>query len=182
MFPTQSSNMIMSSNSGITFMYRVGGIVVQSGRLLVEWDAVHGFCFVPGGRVEYGESAAGALDREMREELGETVEIGRLLIVADNLFELDGYRFQEVGLYFLVEFAPGSGTPRREGVFEGVEPGTSFQWIPFDELEQANLLPAFLRDRVRENPQAPEYVVHAHAEAWPGSASPPSVGGRREQG
>ena len=182
MFPTQSSNMIMSSKGGITFMYRVGGIALHSGLLLVERDSGHGFCFVPGGRVEYGENAVGALGREMREELGEKVEIGRLFIVADNLFELDGYRFQEVGLYFLVEFAPGSGTPKREGVFEGVEPGTSFQWIPLDELEQANLLPALLRDRVRENPQCPEYVVHAHAEVWPGSTSPPSGGDRREQG
>lgn len=176
MFPTPSSNMIMSSKGGITFMYRVGGIAVQGGRLLVELDSARRFCFVPGGRVEYGESAVVALGREMREELGEKVEIGRLVIVVDNLFELDGYRFQEVGLYFLVEFAPGSGISKREGVFEGAEPGTSFQWIPLDELEQANLLPAFLRDRVRESPQSPEYVVHAHAEAWPGSASPPSGG------
>ena len=131
--------------------------------------------------MEYGESAVVALGREMREELGEMVEIGRLVVVADNLFELDGYRFQEVGLYFLVELAPGSGIPKREGVFEGAEPGTSFQWIPLDELERANLLPALLRERVRESPQAPEYVVHAHAEAWPGSASSPSGGDRREQ-
>ena len=176
MFPTPNSNMIMSSNSGITFMYRVGGIVVRSDRLLVELGLHARFCFVPGGRVEYGESAVEALGREMREELGEKVEIGRLVIVADNLFELDGYRFQEVGLYFLVDFAPGSRIPKRENVFEGTEPGTSFQWIPLDELEQANLLPALLRDRVRESPQSPEYVVHAHAEAWPGSASPPSGG------
>ena len=162
MFPTPSSKMIMSSKGGITFMYRVGGIVVHSGRLLVERDAEHGFCFVPGGRVEYGESAVRALGREMREELGERADIGRLVVVADNLFELDGYRFQEVGLYFLVEFAPGSAILGRRGVFEGAEPGTSFQWIPLNDLEEANLLPRFLRDRVRENPQSPEYVVHAH--------------------
>lgn len=182
MFPTPSSNMIMSSKGGITFMYRVGGIAVRSDRLLVEWDSIRRFCFVPGGRVEYGESAVAALGREMREELGEKVEIGRLVIVADNLFELDGYRFQEAGLYFLVEFAPGSEIPEREGVFEGAEPGTSFQWIPLDELEQANLLPAFLRERVREYPKSPEYVVRAHVEAWSGPASPPTGGDRSEQG
>ena len=133
MFPTPSSNMIMSSKRGITFMYRVGGIAVHSGRMLVEQDAGHGFCFVPGGRVEYGENALGALAREMREEFGEEAKIGRLVVVADNLFELDGHRFQELGLYFLVEFATGSEIPGRDGDFEGTERGTVFQWIRLDE-------------------------------------------------
>ena len=160
MFPKPSSNMIMSSKREITFMYRVGAIAVHSGRLLVEQDAAHGFCFVPGGRVEYGENALAALAREMREEFGEEAEIGRLVVVADNLFELDGNRFQELGLYFLVEFAPGSEIPGREGEFEGTEPGIVFQWIDLDGLEEANLLPALLRGRVREIPQVPEYVSH----------------------
>lgn len=174
MFPTPFSNMIMSSNNGITFMYRVGGIAVHSGRLLVENDTGHGFCFVPGGRVEYGESAIRALEREMWEEFGESVKIGRLAVVADNLFELDGHRFQEVGLYFLVEFAPESEIPAREDDFQGAEPGTLFRWIPLDELGRANLLPAFLRERVREVPREPEYVSHPQNRPLPG---PPLPGG-----
>ena len=100
-------------------MYRVGGIAVHDGRLLVEHDARHGFCFVPGGRVEYGENAVEALARELREELGEDVKIGRLLLVADNLFEIDGDRFQEISLYFLIEFGPESRVPDRGSAFEG---------------------------------------------------------------
>ena len=46
-------------------MYRVGGIASYDGHLLVEHDARHGFCFVPGGRVEYGENAVEALAREL---------------------------------------------------------------------------------------------------------------------
>ena len=130
-------------------MYRVGGIAVHDGRLLVEHDARHGFCFVPGGRVEYGENAVEALARELREELGEDVKIGRLLLVADNLFEIDSDRFQEISLYFLIEFALGSSIFERDDTFEGGESGTVFQWIPLDETEQANLLPPFLCQRVR---------------------------------
>lgn len=172
MFPTPFSNMIMSSNNGITFMYRAGGIAVHSGRLLVEKDTGHGFCFVPGGRVEYGESAIRALEREMWEEFGESVKIGRLAVVADNLFELDGHRFQEIGLYFTVEFAPGSDITGHKGAFEGAEPDTLFQWIPLDELERANLLPVFLRERVRELPKEPEYVSHPQNRPLPGPPLP----------
>ena len=142
-------------------MYRVGGIAVHDGRMLVEQDVRHGFCFVPGGRVEYGENAVEALARELNEELGEEATIGRLVLVADNLFQLDGNWFQEVSLYFLVEFAPGSMVFDRDGTFEGGESGTVFQWIPLAEVEQANLLPPFLRQHVRDLPESTEYITHA---------------------
>ena len=156
-----SGRMIMFSDGGLTFMYRVGGIAVHGGRLLVERNVRLSFCFVPGGRVEYGESAVEALAREAREEFGEDVHIGRLVIAADNLFELDGIRYQEIGLYFLMEFASGSGILAHEGTFEAEEPGLQNQWLPLDELEAANLQPAFLIERVRAIPRATEYIAHS---------------------
>jgi len=151
--------MIMASDGETTFMYRVGGIAVHDGHLLVEYNLRHGYCFVPGGRVEYGESAAEALARELYEELGEKVEVGRLVLVTDNFFAHGDERFQEVALYFLVALAPGSKILGRGGVFEGAEPETRFQWIRVDEAEQAILFPELLRARVREIPQTPEYLV-----------------------
>lgn len=153
--------MVMFSHGDLTFMYRVGGIAVHGGRLLVERNVRNDFCFVPGGRVEYGESAVEALAREAREEFGEDVQIGRLVIAADNLFKLDGIRYQEIGLYFLMQFATGSGILAHDGAFEAEEPGLRYQWLPLDELEDANLQPAFLIERVRAIPQAAEYITHA---------------------
>ena len=92
------------------------------------------FCFVPGGRVEYGENAIEALGREVREELGKDIRIGRLVLVADNLFEMGGEWFQEITLYFLIDFLSGSLVFDRDGPFEGSESGTIFQWLPLDEV------------------------------------------------
>ena len=142
-------------------MYRVGGIAVHGERLLVERAVKKGFCFIPGGRVNYGENAAEALAREVREEFGEDADIGRLVLVNDNLYELEGRRYQELALYFLMEFAPGSTVLDREGAFEGCEPGTVFEWIPLAAVEQAELVPALLRQRVRAIPLFTEYVVHS---------------------
>ena len=158
-----ANDMIMFSNGALTFMYRVGAIAVHNERLLVEHDAKLGLCFIPGGRVEYGENAMQALAREVQEELGEEATIGRLALVTDNLFELDQRPYQEIALYFLIEFAPGSPVLDRDGPFEGNELGTVFQWIPLEAVEQANLFPTFLQSRVKAIPPTTEYIVHPNA-------------------
>ena len=67
---------------------RVTGIVIEDGQLLLldqdtpntgrSWS-------LPGGKLEEGETLAGALVREMKEETGLDVEPGRLLYVCDHL-------------------------------------------------------------------------------------------------
>ena len=168
--------MVMFSNGDITFMYRVGGIAVHEGRLLVEHDVKRGFCFVPGGRVEYGENAVQALSRELDEELGGNVEIGRLVIVSDNLFELDGIRYQEAGLYFLVNFEPGHPILGREGKFEAEEPNLVYEWLSLDGLKEEELFPRFLRELVLDIPQTPRYIIQSDIETcW--TESYPNVTG-----
>jgi hypothetical protein len=61
----------------------------------------------------------------------------------------------------MLKFNPGSHLLDRDGVFEGAEPGIKFRWVPLDEIEDANLFPPFLRDRLYQIPQVPEYIVHS---------------------
>ncbi|REE64022.1 ADP-ribose pyrophosphatase YjhB (NUDIX family) [Streptomyces sp. 3212.3] len=65
---------------------RVTGVVIEDGQILLldqDTDGPRSWS-LPGGRVENGETLADALVREMREETGIDVEVGRLLYLCDH--------------------------------------------------------------------------------------------------
>lgn len=105
----------------------------------VEWA-------LPGGRVELGEAAAQALERELLEELALSAVASRLVFVAENFFSLAGKPRHEVGLYFLASFNP-SGLPKPGGSsFKGAEreKRLEFCWFRRSALVGTQLKPPFL--------------------------------------
>jgi 8-oxo-dGTP pyrophosphatase MutT (NUDIX family) len=148
---------------GRKFLYRVGGIAVRDGRVLVhQWPSDDDFYCVPGGRAEFGEDAAGALRREMREELGCEVTVGRLLWVVENFFTYAGVETHEVGFYFAIELPDdcmqASGQPWTGHEVDGSE--MYFSWQPIDRLHKIELKPSFLITALRSLPTVTAYVVH----------------------
>lgn len=70
---------------------RVTGVMIEAGQiLLLDQDTDTGRSWsLPGGKVEPGEHISVALVREMREETGIEVSVGRLLYVCDHLAGAD---------------------------------------------------------------------------------------------
>jgi 8-oxo-dGTP pyrophosphatase MutT (NUDIX family) len=142
--------MIRFERDGRRFMLRAAAIVVHDGSVLLQRLDGDTFWALPGGRVELGETAADALRRELREELGLACEVGALRWTVENFFDYAGVAHHELGLYFDAGLPPAAPIEARE-------PGLTFAWFPLDRLAAVDLRPAFLIDALTRSDEA---VVH----------------------
>ena len=119
------------------------GVCLRDGHLLVCQPAKGGRCYLPGGHVEFGETARQALVREIKEELGQEASAGGFLAVTENTFDQAGERHCEVNLLFALDVP---SLPPPPAAPQAAEPWIAFRWVPFGapSLTAANLLPAHL--------------------------------------
>jgi 8-oxo-dGTP pyrophosphatase MutT (NUDIX family) len=122
---------------------RACAIVRQAGRILLNRFGGDSFWALPGGAVELGEFSSDALVREMREELGTTVEIGRLVWIVENLFDYRGTSYTEYGFYYEAEGPPSGQFSEDE--FVGLEPDQFFRWVRNEDIAALDFRPAVLR-------------------------------------
>jgi len=111
----------------------VAALVREAGRILMSRrrpdQAMPNLWEFPGGKVEPGEHPEAALVRELREELGCSIEIERIEEVVFHAYD-------DFDLYMLVYAARiVAGTPQAIEV-------ASFAWVPLRELPSLDLLPA----------------------------------------
>ena len=152
--------MIVLDEGHRRFQLRACAVILDGERLLVHRAVGDAFWALPGGRVEIGEEAAATVAREMVEECGSGVEVGRLLWICENYFSYNGRDFHELGLYFLAHFPPECPLTR-EPTFRGQEGALDleFRWVPFEELGREPLYPIFLAEGVRALPESPRHIV-----------------------
>ena len=69
-------------------------------------DPRKGFLAVPGGFVDFGESAEEAAVRECREEIGVAVEGVEFLCTAPNIYEYKNIEYKTCDIFFTVALPP----------------------------------------------------------------------------
>ncbi len=144
------------------FNFRVAGVAIHNGRILLDRNTRNDYWVLPGGHPDMMEPMADALRREVMEEIGEPVKVVRLLWVLENFFHKKK-DFHELSFYFLMELDPNSRLLQGNGPFYGQEYDHEliFQWFPIDEATLRGLpfYPGCLIEAVAHLPQAPEHIV-----------------------
>lgn len=117
------------------------GVYVDNGHLLICRQRAVPLPFLPGGHVEFGESARAALEREWEEELGEAVRAEEFLGAIEHRFDQRGEPHAEINLVFRI-----SGSQARYPDAPPVEEAhLMFEWVALDTLASMGLEPAPLR-------------------------------------
>ncbi len=113
-------------------------LFVADGRMLVTpgFDSVKQTPYyrLLGGHVEFGESAAETLKREMLEELETEIEVLERLEVVENCFVYEGAACHEIVFIYHARFLDDALTRRDE--LPNVEPNTDeiSKWLPISDV------------------------------------------------
>lgn len=154
------SRMVSFDDGDQRFQMRAAGIAIRHGHVLVHrptWDRQW---TLPGGRVDLGETSAETVAREMVEELGQVVNVGRLVFIGENFFSLDGRMVHEFALFYEMT-VPEVFPFLSDEVCHRVRDGNNdleFRWVPTDpqRLSALPLRPAPLQTRLASLPSATE--------------------------
>ena len=117
------------------------GACVQEEHVLICRNRKKGNVYLPGGHVEWGESAREALRREIREEMGRSCRVGRFLGVVEHSFMWKGRRTCEINLVF--EMSLKGLTPAQPP--RSAEEKIEFLWMSLRQAAHSALQPALLR-------------------------------------
>lgn len=124
------------------------GVCIRDGKVLLCKAKGGKSTYLPGGHIEFGETGAEALVREIREELGVDSSCGEFLGVVENSFLQHGRPHAEINLVYRMDIRSqisnfkGPGSDFR---LESQEEWIEFEWRDLADLDNANLLPSEMK-------------------------------------
>lgn len=141
------------------FALRAAAIIIENGKILMarSENPATPYYYTPGGAVQFGESAASAVEREVFEETGAHYIAEKLLFIHENFFTdlaLYDKPHHEVCFYFLMQHRSGAVAECRGTTMGFPE---HMQWLPIEQIADVRCYPEFFREYL---PDLPEHCVH----------------------
>jgi ADP-ribose pyrophosphatase YjhB (NUDIX family) len=135
------------------FSYRVAGVLLEGGKVLLQHPPDKSDFAFPGGHVGFGEGSEEALAREFREEVGAAVRTVRLLWIGENFFPWGKDPCHQISLYYLLEAVEGADFPRAGSFFAQPEPGREvprvvFSWVALEDLAGLLVYPPYAKEQL----------------------------------
>ncbi|SDN08495.1 NUDIX domain-containing protein [Fictibacillus solisalsi] len=123
------------------FHHLARAVIIKNNRILLAKAIGTINTFLPGGHIEFGESAKDALERELAEELGIRPTVGKLLGLVEHKWEKQGILHCEINQFFEVE----SDELDSDDFPVSRESHITFFWSEAGKLEANNVQPYPIR-------------------------------------
>ena len=147
------------------FNYRVCAMIISNGKILAMKDDKSPYYYLPGGRVQIGETVEDAVVREIQEELGVVAKIVRPLWLNQAFFteDISGVKFHELCVYFLMDISKTDLLEKGQK-FVLSENGKEhiFEWLEFERLKKEYFYPLFLKKEIFNIPKT--FVIYTENE------------------
>ena len=147
------------------FSYRVAGICVQNGKVLLQTTTGEDRSFAfPGGHVTFGETNAETLVREFKEEIGADIRVGDLKWVAEVFFPWGKKPCHQICLYYMIDIL--NPEIPRDGVFlakehlEGRNFELEYHWIPLEKVEGLEVYPTQTAQLLQKLDEGVQHFVY----------------------
>ena len=116
----------------------VRALILKKNRILLFKAKDNKHYSLPGGHLEFGESAASALSRELKEELGAKSEVGPLIGICEYVYPEKGKKHHEINLIFRAKVGKVD--------LEGKEKKLKFYFKNLKEFKKIYFLPKDLKE------------------------------------
>ena len=138
------------------FNYRVCAMIILGNKILAMHDERSPYFYLPGGRVEMGETAEHAVIREVQEELNITSKIVRPLWLNQAFFieDVDKMNYHELCIYFLMDISETDLLSKgNKFTLKERQHTHNFEWLDFSRLESEYFYPIFLKKDIFHLPE-----------------------------
>lgn len=133
------------------FRVRSGALLKYNDKMLFVKCSVSDYYYVMGGAIHICETSKECIEREIFEETGIRTQADRLALITENFFtgaggSIDKYDCHTIEFYYLVNLTDDQASSCKTVTDENEE----LCWIPIKDLENYNIKPAFVKERLIE--------------------------------
>ena len=121
---------------------RAVAVIIDNDSILFQKRNTDSAWALPGGKIAILEKGIDTINREMKEEIGEEIEISELYDVEENFFEYNEEKYHEYMFIYLAKLKDDSRINDNK-FFDGIETNKhlQFAWFNREDLEKYNIVP-----------------------------------------